>query len=118
MRKIFLIVMLNLIILGFSSNFLFAQKKSFVYDDHGKRDPFVPLVNSAGMIVNIEKDYIISDLHLEGIMAGASVKSVAILNGQIAKIGESVGDFLIKKVALDSVTLIKGEKEFILRLKK
>ncbi|VAW12937.1 hypothetical protein MNBD_BACTEROID05-1194 [hydrothermal vent metagenome] len=118
MRKIFLVVTLSLIILGFSSGFLFAEEDSFVYDDRGKRDPFVPLVNSKGMIVNIEKDYIISDLHLEGIMAGASGKSIAILNGRIVKIGESVGDFLIKKVDIDSVTLTKGEKEFVLRLKK
>ena len=48
------------------ANLVYAQG-AFVYDDHGKRDPFAPLVSSAGMVVTYDEDLAVNDLVLEGI---------------------------------------------------
>ena len=49
----------------FFSNLVYA-KEAFVYDDHGKRDPFVPLVSSAGMVVTYDEDLAVNDLDCGG----------------------------------------------------
>ena len=53
------------VLILFFANSVYAQE-AFVYDDHGKRDPFVPLVSSAGMVVTYDEDLSVNDLVLEG----------------------------------------------------
>ncbi len=90
----------------------------YVYDSHDKRDPFWPLVNSKGMIVNLEKDLLATDLVLEGIYVGDGGKSVAIINGKILQKDESIGVFTVKDIKENRVTLQKGQERVILKLKK
>ncbi|MBF0570775.1 MAG: hypothetical protein HQL12_02765 [Candidatus Omnitrophica bacterium] len=101
----------------FFVNSVYAQQ-SFVYDDHGKRDPFVPLVSSAGMVVTYDEDLSVNDLVLEGIVADASGNNIAIVNGKIVKARDQVGSYVVDVIAVDHVEFLKGTERFILKLKK
>ena len=94
------------------------QPQNFVYDDHGKRDPFWTLVTPAGVIINYDSDILISDMVLEGIIAGADGKNLAIINNTIVKPNDQVGLFVIEKIGLDKVLLRKGQESFALKIKK
>ena len=110
--------MLTFVLLLFSANLVYA-KESFVYDDHGKRDPFVPLVSSAGIVVTYDEDMAVNDLVLEGIVADTTGNdSVAIVNGRVVKAHDQIGPYIVDRVAVDHVEFLKGNERFILRLKK
>jgi hypothetical protein len=105
------------VLLLFSSNLVYAQA-AFVYDDHGKRDPFVPLVSSAGMVVTYDEDLSLNDLVLEGIAADASGNNAAIVNGKVVKTHDQIGPYVVDVIAVDHVEFLKGTDRFILRLKR
>ena len=94
-----------------------AAEEIFVYDDHGHRDPFAPLVTSYGTMVNYETDYLITDLNLEGIMQGADGRNLAIINGHVVKFRDKIGQFSILEIGTESVILEKDQQTFELRLK-
>lgn len=94
-----------------------AEEASFVYNDHGKRDPLWSLVTPSGNIVNYDTDLSVTDLTLEGVVVGDK-GNVAIINGRMVKIDDKVGQYLVAGITKDSVTLIKDQVRFDLRLKK
>jgi len=108
---------LAFVVILLSANLVYA-KETFVYDDHGKRDPLVPLVSSAGMVVTYDEDLAVNDLVLEGIAADASGNNAAIVNGKVVKVHDQVGPYLVDIIAVDHVELLKGDQRFILKLKK
>ena len=89
-----------------------------MYDDHGRRDPFLPLVGEGGNIISYETDFTISDLVLEGIMAGAQGAHIAIINGRVVKTGDQLGNFFIQEVQPESVIIKKDNLKFELKLEK
>src|ERR1700679_3446554 len=91
----------------FFENSLYAQEP-FVYDDHGKRDPFVPLVSSTGMVVTYDEDLAVNDLVLEGIVADASGNNAAIVNGKVVKVHDQIGPYVVDVIAVDHVEFLKG----------
>lgn len=110
--KIFLCVLILLI-----TKSVYAQE-NFVYDDHGKRDPFVPLVSSAGMVVTYDEDLSVNDLVLEGIVADATGNNAAIVNGKVVKAQDQIGPYVVDLIAVDHVEFLKGSERYILKLKK
>lgn len=94
-----------------------AEEGVFIYNDNGKRDPFLPLVSPSGAFLNYDSDFQIVDLSLEGIMEDAS-GNLAIINGRIVKEGEAVGNFQVGKITSKTVSLLKEGQSFILKLKK
>ncbi len=93
--------------------------KVFTYDDHGRRDPLWPLVSPTGNIIDYEKkEFQFTDLKLEGIISGPGDKNLAIINGQILKINDQVGSFVVTNIGKDGVILMKDQREFTLELKK
>lgn len=94
------------------------SEKPFVYDDNGRRDPLWPLVNSNGAILNYESEFLITDLTLEGIMAGTDGENMAIINGRVLKANDAIGQFIVGRIAEDSIILKKGKQKFELKLKK
>src|ERR1700733_1043077 len=109
----FLTFMLVLI----STNTVYAQP-AFVYDDHGKRDPFVPLVSSAGMVVTYDEDLAVNDLVLEGIVTDPSGDNAAIVNGKVVKAHDKVGPYTVNAITIDQVEFMKGNDRFVLKLKR
>lgn len=95
-----------------------AEETSFIYEDQGRRDPFWPLVDQHGVILNFEMELLITDLLLEGIMADAQGDDLAIINGHIVGPQDSVGQFVVLSIKKDSVILMQGQQKFELKLKK
>jgi hypothetical protein len=111
MRSLIFVVIL------LSVNTVYAQE-AFVYNDHGKRDPFLPLVSSAGMVVTYDEDLAVNDLVLEGIVADATGNNAAIVNGKPVKTHDQIGPYVVDVIAVDHVEFLKGAERFILRIKK
>lgn len=111
MNFIILVVLLSF------SNLVYAQE-AFVYDDHGKRDPFVPLVSSSGMVVTYDEDLSLNDLILEGIVADSSGNNAAIVNGKVVKAHDQIGPYTVDVIGTDHVEFLKGTQRFTLKLKK
>ena len=95
-----------------------VQEPEFVYDDHDNRDPFWPLVNSQGIIINYEKDLLITDMVLEGIFLEDGGRSVAIVNGQVLQVNDAIGPFVVAEIQAERVVLQRGQERFALKLKK
>lgn len=94
-----------------------TENESPLYDDHGKRDPFWPLVTSGGGIMSYETDFLISDLNLEGVVVGQGQENLAMINGRIVKENDTLGQFVVLRIEADNVTLLKDQQKFELRLK-
>ncbi|MBI5416091.1 MAG: hypothetical protein HZA29_04675 [Candidatus Omnitrophica bacterium] len=95
-----------------------AEEQAFVYDDHGKRDPFWPLVGPTGNIINYDKESHASDLKIEGIISTANGQNLAIIDGQVVKKNDLVGDFLVVEIRKDRVVLTQGQQRFELKFNK
>lgn len=111
-------VFLLLIAEIFFAIFVFAQDQAFVYNDHGRRDPFWRLVTTGGVILNYDKNLVIADMTLEGISYDAGGQSMAIINGMIFKRDDRMGVYTITKIDPKKVTLVKEQETFVLELKK
>ena len=110
---------LSVFFIFFLSNVVIAEEqKPFVYDDHGRRDPLWRLVTPEGTIKNYETEFLITDLALEGIMAGTDGKNFAIINGRVLKKNDMIGQFIVERIGDDKIVLRKGRKKFELKLKK
>ena len=93
-------------------------ENDFTYDDAGKRDPLWPLLGSRGVVIHYDKDIAVSDMVLEGVVVEPTGESVAVINGNIVKLGDQVGMFVIKAIQKNSVLLEKGQEIFTLKIKK
>ena len=114
MRYLFLIFFIFL-----SSGTVFAEEKEpFVYDPHGKRDPFWSLVSPGGTIITYDKNLDHGDLSLEGVIYDPNGKSLAIINGKVFKPGNQIAGHTLSKIEKSRVLLIKDNKEFVLELRK
>ncbi|MDP1853583.1 MAG: hypothetical protein Q8L26_05225 [Candidatus Omnitrophota bacterium] len=97
-------------ILFFVFGFLCASaEEQFVYNAKRKRDPMMPLVTPQGLIRDIKSLGAQEDLVLEGIIYDAQGKSLAIINGQIIKAGDSLGKIKILDIREDKVIILKDD---------
>lgn len=110
-------LLIAIFILLLSVNSVYAQE-AFVYNDHGKRDPFVSLVSSTGMVVTYDENLSVNDLALEGVVADASGNNAAIVNGKVVKVHDQIGPYVVDAIAFDHVGFLKGTERFILKLKR
>jgi hypothetical protein len=106
-----------LVLILFFANSVYAQE-AFVYNDHGKSDPFMPLVSADGTVVNYDKDLSVNDLVLEGVVVDASGRNVAIVNGKIVKVHDQIGSYVVDAIVFDHVEFLKGTERFILKIKR
>ena len=95
-----------------------TEENEFIYNDHGKRDPFWTLLGRRGTIITYDKDIHATDMILEGVMIEPSGDSIAIINSNIVKVGDKVGLFIIKEIQVNTVILEKGQEIVTLKLKK
>ena len=126
-----LFVFVFVVYCGFRTGVVFAQDSGdeflveeetieglFIYNNHGKRDPFQQLVDQNGQIIKFGKELSVTDLNLEGIMTGEGGKNVAIINGLVVRLKDNLGPFVVTKITDDSVVLKKGQDLITLKLKK
>lgn len=95
----------------------FAQGTSFIYDSHGVRDPFLPLVTPGGAIITYDTEFVVSEMSLEGIVSDSTGR-VAIINGNIVGKGQMIGLYTIQDIKEDRVILLKDGETSVLQLKK
>ena len=95
----------------------YAIGEGFKYESRGKRDPFVPLVGaSKPVVVKLEDITSAEDIKVEGIATGAEGKRVAILNGEVLKENDKVGEVTLVRVEKKFVTISIGGKSYNLYL--
>jgi len=106
-----------LIFLLLTSSSAFGHEESFNYEDKGRRDPFLSLVDKNGnYLLETELLYSSSELQLSGILWDPQGKSSALINNQVVKVGESIFGFVIKDIRKESVIVLKDDQEFILKV--
>lgn len=91
--------------------------EEYVYKIQGKRDPFVPLISPSGYLLNLEPQDD-STLRLEGVMFDPKGDSVAIINGELVRVGETIGDAVLSNIEPDKVTVIKNNEKVEIELRR
>jgi len=94
----------------------------FVYDAHGKRDPFVPLTGAkkdmvAGM-VKLEEVVSVDDIALEGIAVGDKGSRIAIINGEMVHERDVFGILEINSILDTGIEVSISGRKYSLSLKK
>jgi len=95
-----------------------AGGADFAYDSKGKRNPFIALVTPEGRIINLDATESATGMTIEGIVHDESGLSYAIINGDIVKVGDEVGEYSVLKIENDKVILIKEGETYELTIKK
>jgi len=92
----------------------------FVYNDQGKRNPFIPLVTPEGRLLKLDRRNTASaeGLTIEGIIYDQSGRSFAIVNSEVVGIGDTVGDFQVLKIFNNGVVFIKDGESLEIELTK
>ena len=96
-----------------------AAPGSFKYETKGKRDPFIPLIGPDKAKVSGVIDIVsIDDVNLEGIAFGAKGRRSVIMNGEILKEGDKVGEVEVRKITKSTVTISIGVNEYTLNIQE
>jgi len=95
-----------------------SSDTKYVYDSHGKRDPFVPLVGSdkAGSAESLEEVMSIDDVYLQGVASDSVGQKIAILNGQMIKEGQTIGRVTVKSISQNKVAILIDDREYELNI--
>jgi hypothetical protein len=112
------IVLFLFFVLGLTCDGYADETPVFIYNEHGKRDPFGPLVSQSGALISYDIDSAPSDMTLEGIVLDAKGNNLAILNGKIVKVGDKSGTAVVAAIFNDHIDLIKGQEHITVKLKK
>jgi hypothetical protein len=81
------------------------------------RDPFVSLVTEDGRLISF-KEKKKDALELEGILYDPYGRASAIVNSQIVRIGDWIGEYQVYRIEKDRVIFLKEGKEFVVQLEK
>lgn len=95
-----------------------ARGADFTYNSKGKRNPFIALVTPEGRIIKLDVTESATGMAIEGIVHDDSGLSYAIINGDIVKVGDEVGEYRVLKIENDKVILIKEGETYELLIKK
>lgn len=110
----------------FGSSFVFAQvwQEKFIYDSRSKRDPFIPLLDEKSptgirtIFAPLEKKVRLPlEITVKGILWNGR-EYFAIVNDEVVKKGEYLGEVGIKDIEKDKVILEYNEREFTVFLRK
>jgi hypothetical protein len=101
-------------------NFTFTSlaQDEFIYDSKGKRNPFIPLVTQNGRLLKLDKQEGVEGLRIEGIIYDKHGLSYTIVNSEVVKVGDKVGDYQVLKIESNKVIFIKDAKPLEIELKK
>lgn len=87
------------------------------YDPKGRRDPFVPLVRDGRIIeAGAWTEGAAGEPTLQGVLWDPSGGSIALINDQEVRVGQSVGPYRVMEIRRDAVVLSGGEGLVVLRL--
>jgi len=100
---------------------LFAAAEGSAYDARGKRNPFIPLVTPDGHYLKLDVEEEATDepgLKLEGIIYDKFGLSYAVVDGQVVKIGDKVGEYQVLQIEERKVIFMRDGQQKIIELKK
>lgn len=80
------------------------------------RDPFTALITPTGRVL-VAQQMTLSNFVLKGIIYSPD-KKLAVINNEIFKETDSVGDYVVETIEEKRVVLKKGDKEIILKLEE
>ena len=107
-KKIIFISLAFLVVLsGYTANYDY----SFTDED---RDPFYPLISQKGQVL-IPREVSVANLFLRGIIYSKD-SPLAIVNDEILKEKDLIGEYRIEKIEKKRVILKKGSEKVILKL--
>jgi len=105
---------ITLIILA--TTFSFGQA-IFKYDPHGKRDPFIPLIDRDGnLLPEIRPAGSTVEINLEGILWDQRGESYAIISGTVLREGDYFGDYKVINIERKRVILTRAGEEITINL--
>jgi hypothetical protein len=94
-----------------------AYCESFRYNPHGKRDPFISLIVTNKPAIPRLSDVIsIDDIRLQGIATGARGERSVVINGELMRKNQKIGEVLVKEITSKNVTITVGADTFCLSL--
>ncbi len=76
-----------------------------------RRNPFIPLVDRDGTLINLETSHKKKGddtVTIEGIIFDSNGVSYAIIGGNVVRVGDFVGDHQVLKIEKDRIILIKN----------
>ncbi len=94
-----------------------AQDQKYTYTPQGRRDPFVPLVSPSGYLINLEEEEN-TVIRLEGIMYDPKGDSMAIINGELLKVGETINGVVVSKIEPNKVVVVKDNQKIEIELRR
>jgi len=103
------------VVFAFSFSRSFAETEAPAYQSEGKRDPFIPYVTNDGQLINIGSEEKEFTLHLEGIIYEKDGQSLVIINGEILKQKDTIGDIKIVEIRKDSLVYMKNGELFMVK---
>jgi len=100
------------------------EQERFIYDARAKKDPFIPLTDEespTGLRTVFALEAVAIKLPVEISVKGilwSGQEYFAIVNGEVMKKGEKIGEVKVKEIEQDKVILEYKQKEFTIFLKK
>ncbi|OGX50527.1 MAG: hypothetical protein A3G37_02835 [Omnitrophica WOR_2 bacterium RIFCSPLOWO2_12_FULL_46_30] len=90
----------------------------WVYEAKGKRDPFITLVTPDGRIIEPPKpkERTEGPPRLEGLMYDAKGISYVVMDGEVFRAGEMVGDYQLIRIDSNKVIMQKADQVFEVEL--
>lgn len=90
------------------------------YEAKGKRDPFIALVTPDGRIIEPPKpkERTEGPPQLEGLMYDAKGISYVVMDGEVFRAGDMVGDYQLIRIDSNKVIMQKAERVFEVEFKK
>ena len=85
-----------------------TASSEIVYDSGGRRNPFAPLIDAEGVI---RYGFNSTSLNVEGIIFDPKAGSIALIDGESYKEGETVQNMNIVSIFKDRVILAKDDQE-------
>ncbi|MDD2866631.1 MAG: general secretion pathway protein GspB [Candidatus Omnitrophota bacterium] len=111
------ICVLVVVVLAVSGHRVTAQDQKYAYTPQGRRDPFVPLVSPAGYLINLEEEED-AVIRLEGIMYDPKGDSMAIINGELLKVGEGINGVVVSKIEPNKIVVVKDNQKIEIELRR
>jgi len=72
--------------------------EQFIYKPQDRRDIMFPLVDDSGNIINFRENIALAEINLEAIIYNPEGKSLAIINGEVYKENDLLGEYRIVKI--------------------
>ncbi len=93
-----------------------CETKSFVYDSHQKKDPFVPLFGVKSQGASSREIISIDDVEFQGVATNAAGERIVIINGEMLKKGSVLDSLTVIEILKNKAVISIRDREHILSL--